>query len=214
MTKDFILIMDLIGTVAFAISGSMTAVEQGMDLFGILILALTTATGGGFIRDLTIGSLPPVVFRNPVYMILSFLTAGIVFLVLKFQSLRPYSERVRLVYEKTLLVTDSLGLAAFTVDGVCAGLALTDTNLFLAVFLGVITGVGGGILRDLFAGKKPYVFVKHVYALASLAGAVAAYVFPRYMDSGISIMISFGIIILIRYLAAHFRWDLPRISSG
>lgn len=214
MTKEFIFIMDLIGTVAFAISGSMTAVEQGMDLFGILILALTTATGGGFIRDLTIGSLPPVVFRNPIYMILSFLTAGIVFLVLKFQSLRPHSERVRLVYEKMLLITDSMGLAAFTVDGVCAGLAQPDTNLFLAVFLGVITGVGGGILRDLFAGKKPYVFVKHVYALASLAGAAVAYILPRYLGSGFSIMISFGIIILIRYLAAHYRWDLPRISSG
>lgn len=214
MTKEFIFIMDLIGTVAFAISGSMTAVEQGMDLFGILILALTTATGGGFIRDLTIGSLPPVVFRNPIYMILSFLTAGIVFLVLKFQSLRPHSERVRLVYEKMLLITDSMGLAAFTVDGVCAGLAQPDTNLFLAVFLGVITGVGGGILRDLFAGKKPYVFVKHVYALASLAGAAAVYILPRYLGSGFSIMISFGIIILIRYLAAHYRWDLPRISSG
>ena len=214
MTKEFIFIMDLIGTVAFAISGSMTAVEQGMDLFGILILALTTATGGGFIRDLTIGSLPPVVFRNPIYMILSFLTAGIVFLVLKFQSLRPHSERVRLVYEKTLLITDSMGLAAFTVDGVCAGLAQPDTNLFLAVFLGVITGVGGGILRDLFAGKKPYVFVKHVYALASLAGAAAVYILPRYLGAGFSIMIRFGIIILIRYLAAHYRWDLPRISSG
>lgn len=214
MTKEFIFIMDLMGTVAFAISGSMTAVEQGMDLFGILILALTTATGGGFIRDLTIGSLPPVVFRNPIYMILSFLTAGIVFLVLKFQSLRPHSDRVRLVYEKTLLITDSMGLAAFTVDGVCAGLAQPDTNLFLAVFLGVITGVGGGILRDLFAGKKPYVFVKHVYALASLAGAAAVYILPRYLGSGFSIMISFGIIILIRYLAAHYRWDLPRISSG
>jgi uncharacterized membrane protein YeiH len=214
MTKEFIFIMDLIGTVAFAISGSMTAVEQGMDMFGILILALTTATGGGFIRDLTIGSLPPVVFRNPIYMILSFLTAGIVFLVLKFQSLRPHSERVRLVYEKTLLITDSMGLAAFTVDGVCAGLAQPGTNLFLAVFLGVITGVGGGILRDLFAGKKPYVFVKHVYALASLAGAAAAYILPRYLGSGLSIMLSLGIIILIRYLAAHYRWDLPRISSG
>ena len=214
MTKEFIFIMDLMGTVAFAISGSMTAVEQGMDLFGILILALTTATGGGFIRDLTIGSLPPVVFRNPIYMILSFLTAGIVFLVLKFQSLKPHSERVRLVYEKMLLITDSMGLAAFTVDGVCAGLAQPDTNLFLAVFLGVITGVGGGILRDLFAGKKPYVFVKHVYALASLAGAAAVYILPRYLGSGFSIMISFGIIILIRYLAAHYRWDLPRISSG
>ena len=214
MTKEFIFIMDLMGTVAFAISGSMTAVEQGMDLFGILIRALTTATGGGFIRDLTIGSLPPVVFRNPIYMILSFLTAGIVFLVLKFQSLRPHSDRVRLVYEKTLLITDSMGLAAFTLDGVCAGLAQPDTNLFLAVFLGVITGVGGGILRDLFAGKKPYVFVKHVYALASLAGAAAVYILPRYLGSGFSIMISFGIIILIRYLAAHYRWDLPRISSG
>ena len=214
MTKEFIFIMDLIGTVAFAISGSMTAVEQGMDMFGILILALTTATGGGFILDLTIGSLPPVVFRNPIYMILSFLTAGIVFLVLKFQSLRPHSERVRLVYEKTLLITDSMGLAAFTVDGVCAGLAQPDTNLFLAVFLGVITGVGGGILRDLFAGKKPYEFVKHVYALASLAGAAAAYILPRYLGSGLSIMLSLGIIILIRYLAAHYRWDLPRISSG
>ena len=93
MTKEFIFIMDLMGTVAFAISGSMTAVEQGMDLFGILILALTTATGGGFIRDLTIGSLPPVVFRNPIYMILSFLTAGIVFLVLKFL---PVSSLLRL----------------------------------------------------------------------------------------------------------------------
>ncbi len=212
MTQDFIVIMDLLGTVAFAISGSMTAAREGLDLFGIMILALTTATGGGFIRDLTIGNLPPVVFRDPVYIILSFATAGIVFAVLKFQSRRLHLERLKNIYERALLISDTLGLAAFTVDGVSAGRSLDETNLFLAVFLGVVTGIGGGILRDLFAGKKPYVFVRHVYALASIAGAVAAYLLPRWIGSGMAMMVSFGIIVLIRYLAAHFRWDLPRIS--
>ena len=93
-----------------------------------------------------------------------------------------------------------------------AGHALADTNIYLSVFLGVITGIGGGILRDLFAGKKPYVFVRHVYALASIVGAVAAYILPRFVGASPAMMISFGIILLIRYLAAHYRWDLPRIS--
>ena len=192
--------------------GAMTAIQQGLDLFGIMILALTTATGGGFIRDLTIGNLPPVVFRDPVYIILSFATAGVVFVVLKFQSRRLHLERLKVLYEKALLISDSLGLAAFTIDGVSAGHALADTNIYLSVFLGVITGIGGGILRDLFAGKKPYVFVRHVYALASIVGAVAAYILPRFVGASPAMMISFGIILLIRYLAAHYRWDLPRIS--
>lgn len=212
MARDFIYVMDLLGTCAFAISGAMTAIQQGLDLFGIMILALTTATGGGFIRDLTIGNLPPVVFRDPVYIILSFATAGVVFVVLKFQSRRLHLERLKVLYEKALLISDSLGLAAFTIDGVSAGHALADTNIYLSVFLGVITGIGGGILRDLFAGKKPYVFVRHVYALASIVGAVAAYILPRFVGASPAMMISFGIILLIRYLAAHYRWDLPRIS--
>ena len=212
MARDFIYVMDLLGTCAFAISGAMTAIQQGLDLFGIKILALTTATGGGFIRDLTIGNLPPVVFRDPVYIILSFATAGVVFVVLKFQSRRLHLERLKVLYEKALLISDSLGLAAFTIDGVSAGHALADTNIYLSVFLGVITGIGGGILRDLFAGKKPYVFVRHVYALASIVGAVAAYILPRFVGASPAMMISFGIILLIRYLAAHYRWDLPRIS--
>ena len=212
MARDFIYVMDLLGTCAFAISGAMTAIQQGLDLFGIMILALTTAAGGGFIRDLTIGNLPPVVFRDPVYIILSFATAGVVFVVLKFQSRRLHLERLKVLYEKALLISDSLGLAAFTIDGVSAGHALADTNIYLSVFLGVITGIGGGILRDLFAGKKPYVFVRHVYALASIVGAVAAYILPRFVGASPAMMISFGIILLIRYLAAHYRWDLPRIS--
>ena len=212
MARDFIYVMDLLGTCAFAISGAMTAIQQGLDLFGIMILALTTATGGGFIRDLTIGNLPPVVFRDPVYIILSFATAGVVFVVLKFQSRRLHLERLKVLYEKALLISDSLGLAAFTIDGVSAGHALADTKIYLSVFLGVITGIGGGILRDLFAGKKPYVFVRHVYALASIVGAVAAYILPRFVGASPAMMISFGIILLIRYLAAHYRWDLPRIS--
>ena len=213
MASDFIYVMDLLGTCAFAISGAMTAIQQGLDLFGIMILALTTAAGGGFIRDLTIGNLPPVVFRDPVYIILSFATAGVVFAVLKLQRRRLHLERLKSIYERALLISDTLGLAAFTIDGVSAGRSLAQTNLFLSVFLGVVTGIGGGILRDLFAGKKPYVFVRHVYALASVAGAVAAYLLPRWIDFSMAMMISFGIIVLLRYLAAHFRWDLPRISG-
>ena len=177
----------LIGTVAFAISGSMVAVEQQMDIFGIMILALTTATGGGFIRDLTIGNIPPAVFRNPVYIVLSFATAGIVFLILKFGTHRPgVDSKLIHFYERLLLISDSLGLAAFTVDGVYAGHTMPDTNLFLSVFLGVITGVGGGVLRDLFAGKKgavddggirtdhPYPVSCGALPLESPAGAVRA----------------------------------------
>ena len=200
MTETFIEIMDLIGTVAFAISGSMVAVEQQMDIFGIMILALTTATGGGFIRDLTIGNIPPAVFRNPVY-------------ILKFGTHRPgVDSKLIHFYERLLLISDSLGLAAFTVDGVYAGHTMPDTNLFLSVFLGVITGVGGGVLRDLFAGKKPFIFVRHVYALAAVIGAFAAGFLPKYIGSERSMMVGVGLIILIRYLAAHYRWNLPRVQ--
>lgn len=207
---EFIYIMDLIGTIAFAISGAMLAVKKDMDLFGIMILALTTATGGGFIRDLTIGNIPPAVFLNPVYIILSFATALVVFFVIRYVRKGDRLLGLIRVYEKLLLVTDSLGLAAFTVDGVYAGRTVTKTNAFLMIFLGVITGVGGGILRDLFAAQKPYIFVRHVYALASVAGAVVTAVLPAWIGWPKSIVLGFVTVLLIRYLAAHFRWNLPR----
>ena len=210
----FISIMDLIGTIAFAISGAMVAVKKDMDIFGIMILALTTAAGGGFVRDLTIGRIPPAVFLNPIYIILSFSTALVVFFVIRYVRKGDRILWLIRVYEKLLLVTDSLGLAAFTVDGVYAGRMVSKTNVFLMIFLGVITGVGGGILRDLFAAQKPYIFVRHVYALASVAGAVVAALLPAVIGWPKAMLVGFFLVLLIRYLAAHFRWNLPRALPG
>jgi uncharacterized membrane protein YeiH len=91
---------------------------------------------------------------------------------------------------------------------------VSKTNVFLMIFLGVITGVGGGILRDLFAAQKPYIFVRHVYALASVAGAVAAALLPAVIGWPKAMLVGFFLVLLIRYLAAHFRWNLPRALPG
>ncbi|MCR4732159.1 MAG: TRIC cation channel family protein [Lachnospiraceae bacterium] len=223
MSFEIISIMDYIGTIAFAISGAMVAIEKEMDLFGIMILALVTATGGGFIRDLTIGTIPPMVFRDPTYMILSFITAVCVFLIVlwirRHQNFTSPEKKAKLSasYQKLLLITDSLGLAAFTVDGVFAGRRLSapdDTNAYLVIFLGVITGVGGGVIRDIFAAQKPYIFVRHIYAVASLAGAAAAAFLPLVISDRKAQGISFVLVLLIRYLAAHYKWNLPRIPQS
>ena len=223
MTFEIIYIMDFVGTIAFAVSGAMVAIEKEMDLFGIMILALVTATGGGFIRDLTIGSIPPMVFRDPIYMILSFITAIVVFLIVlwirKHQNFTSPQKKAKLSasYQKLLLITDSLGLAAFTVDGVFAGRQLpapNNTNAYLGIFLGVITGVGGGMLRDIFAAQKPYIFVRHIYAVASLAGAFAAAFLPIVISDRKAQTVSFLLILVIRYLAAHYKWNLPRVPAS
>lgn len=223
MRFEYIYIMDYVGTIAFAISGAMVAIEQEMDLFGIMILALVTATGGGFIRDLTIGNIPPMVFRDPTYMMVSFLTAIAVFLILlwtrKHQDFTSSERKARISssYQKLLLITDSLGLAAFTVDGVFAGRRLSapnDVNAYLVIFLGVITGVGGGVIRDIFAAQKPYIFVRHIYAVASLIGAIAAAFLPLVISTRHAQSVSFCLVLIIRYLAAHYKWNLPRIRRS
>lgn len=216
MAHQLIFYMDVIGTVAFAISGAMTAINQGMDIFGVFILALFTATGGGFIRDLTIGVTPPMVFRNPFYMIISFLTAFTVFLIMKWiKSHKDFvsvvtKEKIQLEYNKLLLISDSLGLAAFTADGVVAGHE-RGGNAFLMIFLGVVTGVGGGVMRDVCATVKPYIFVRHIYAVASLAGAVVTVVLFDVTSNNKAVLIGAGLVLLIRYLAAHYKLNLPRV---
>ena len=174
--------MDLIGTIAFAVSGALVAARKNMDLFGVNSLAVITATGGGMIRDLVIGVIPPVMFRNPVYVFVSMITADVVFLFLYSEREIPMSAKKR---EHLLFWFDTLGLAAFTVDGVFAGTGAGYADrLFLISFLGVVTGVGGGALRDIFANQMPQIFVKHVYAMASVAGTgYGAFVSPGGRDA-------------------------------
>ncbi len=157
---------DFIGTIAFAVAGALTGIRRRMDLFGVNMLAIATATGGGMIRDILIGHFPPAMFRDPTYVAVAAVTANVVFVLVWRYSRMP--SRLLPVYDSLLFWCDTLGLAAFSVGGVMVGVeAGYGENLFLLAFLGFLTGVGGGLLRDMMACRLPDIFVKHIYALAA-----------------------------------------------
>jgi len=190
--------LEIIGTIAFAISGAQVAINKKMDILGVVIMGMTTAVGGGIIRDLIIGTTPPVAFQQPVYALTAIGVSIIAFL--------PFIREKINSNNIILLLMDSLGLGIFTVIGVRAGAGFD--NLFLSVFLGTLTGVGGGVLRDIFAGEKPMIFVKHFYACASILGAlVCALIWNSNAD--IAIISGTIVVVLLRLLAAKFRWELP-----
>ena len=202
----FIVFLELSGVVAASVSGAMTAMKKRMDIFGVMILGLITAVGGGVIRDITLGITPPATFRNPMYALTAVVTAVVVFL----PCVQRLFRRFQRVYDFVLLTMDSIGLGIFTVIGVEAAFTKSEhCGMFLLCFVGVITGVGGGVLRDVLAGNMPYVFVKHIYACASLAGArVCIWFWP--ISHVLAMMLGAGSVVLIRSLSAHFHWSLPK----
>ena len=206
--------MEMAGTVAFAASGAMVGVERNMDIFGVSVLGVVTAVGGGTIRDIVLGIIPPNVFTNPVYALVATITSCVVFLAFYWKR-QLLEGHLRLTYDRVMLVMDSIGLGIFTVVGVNTGIrsGYMD-NVFLLVFLGTITGVGGGLMRDMMAGVPPYIFVKHIYACASIVGAVVCVYMNRFVGNVEAMMVACFVIILIRYLAAHYRWNLPRLHNG
>ena len=193
MPEAVLLLFEMIGTVAFSISGAMTGIKKGMDAFGVVTLGLVTAVGGGIIRDLVLGITPPMTFRNPVYAIAAVCTA----LILCFPGVLRQLNRNHRLYDAVMLVMDSLGLGIFT------------GSIFLLLFVGVITGVGGGVLRDVLAGDRPYIFVKHIYACASLTGAVLC-IFLWPISGSAAMIAGAGAVVVLRLCAARFRWSLPR----
>ena len=206
--------MEMAGTVAFAASGAMVGVERNMDIFGVSVLGVVTAVGGGMIRDIVLGIIPPNVFTNPVYALVATITSCVVFLAFYWKR-QLLEGHMRLTYDRVMLVMDSIGLGIFTVVGVNTGIrsGYMD-NVFLLVFLGTITGVGGGLMRDMMAGVPPYICVKHNYACASIVGAVVCVYMNRFVGNVEAMMVACFVIILIRYLAAHYRWNLPRLHNG
>ena len=146
-----VLIIELIGTIAFSISGAMVGIRRKMDIFGVLVLGVVTA--------------------------------------------------------------DSVGLGIFTAVGVSTGwTAGYHDNMFFLSFLGVLTGVGGGLLRDVMAGVPPYIFVKHVYACASIAGAICCVLAYRSWGQIPALVIGTVVVLVIRIGAAHYRWNLPCVK--
>ena len=190
----FTFILEMAGTIAFAASGAMVGAQRGMDIFGICVLGVVTA-----------------VFQNPIYTIVATVTSCIVFAIMYWKQELLEGEN-RLVYDKIMLVMDSVGLGVFTVMGVDKG--ITEGYMgrtFFLVFLGTVTGVGGGLIRDMMAGVPPYIFVRHIYACASIVGAIVYVWIYRLWGSVPAMVIGTVVVILIRYLAAHYRWNLPRL---
>ncbi len=209
---DIMIFMEILGTIAFSISGAIEAMKKKMDLLGVLVLGLVTAVGGGIVRDIIIGHLPPASFRDPANVLLALTTALIAFFVGMLLSNRKTSLHSAL-WNQVLLLSDAFGLGAFTVLGIQGVQAQTDyEGTAILLFVGVITGVGGGLLRDIFAGNVPYIFRKHVYATASIAGACAYLLLQKTGHQGFAAIVSMLIVVMLRLLAAHYQWNLPHVE--
>ena len=206
----FVSVLEWIGTVAFAASGALTAMKKRMDLLGIIVLGVVTAIGGGIIRDLVLGVTPPFAFRNPTCAVIATITALLLFIP---QLRRPIMHNQK-IFDLVMFFMDSLGLGIFTVMGIWIAKDLSpDRSRFLLVFVGVITGVGGGVVRDVLSGQMPYIFVKHIYACASLVGAILCTLLWPYLPQYAVMLLGAAAVLIIRMLSAYFHWNLPRVNQ-
>lgn len=200
-------IFELIGTIAFSVSGALVAIEKKMDLLGVIILGLMTAVGGGILRDILLGQHPPQALANPVYFLVAVAVSILVFLPI----VRHFIQSNQKALDIVLLVMDSIGLGVFTVVGIAVSKArVPDGNLLLQICIGMLTAVGGGVMRDVLAGQTPFIFIKHFYACASLIGALICA--ELWQAIGMIPAMSAGAVtvIILRFLAAKFRWELPK----
>lgn len=208
----FTFILEIIGTIAFASSGAMLAIEKKMDIFGVNILGATTAVGGGIMRDVILGVTPPTAFAQPVYILFAIITSTLLFTIVYTNPDIIHSKIKNKFYDKVMLWCDTVGLGIFTVVGIqTASRHVTDDNSFFFLFIGVLTGVGGGVIRDIMASETPYILVREVYASASIAGGIVCIVCRNTVGEAAGLVFGLIITVVIRALAAHFHWNLLRI---
>lgn len=200
---------ELIGTVAFAASGAMLAIDRDLDLFGVIFLGIITACGGGIMRDIVLGIFPPNAFSNSIFVLVAGITSLLVFLFAYLKEAEYWKERDRIDQDINFL--DAVGLGIFSVVGAKVAMERGyDGNAFLCIMMGMSTGVGGGILRDLLSRTIPAVLKKRIYAVASIVGAAAYY---GLMQVGVpapgSMLFGLVVTVVVRMLATRYQWDLP-----
>ena len=206
-SSSIFLVIEVIGTVTFAISGVMAAARASMDWLGAIVLAVVVAIGGGTIRDVLIGRFPVSWIEDASPVLVAIGTAVIVIAILR---LRPQAD---LVTWTPTLIADAAGLSAFVILGTDTALE-SGLNGFLAILLGTITGVGGGVLRDILTGNKPIVLVGQVYALAGIAGAALFVVLIELgVNPDLSVWLPMAVIFGIRMLSIRRDWHLPKVVS-
>jgi uncharacterized membrane protein YeiH len=209
---ELVYILEIIGTIAFAVSGAVVAIKKETDVFGVVFIAITTAVGGGIFRDLLIGELPPVAFVHYEYVFAATVTATGIFLFAFMRRDKNHHQHWAAI-DRVNNIFDALGLGAFTVIGMNRAIAAgLGDNVFLVIFLGMITGIGGGILRDTLVRDIPFVLTERVYAVASLLGAICYYIlYWQGINLVAAALVGIIVIFAIRMASSKFRWHLPRV---
>lgn len=196
--------LDVAGTFAFAISGATAAKQRGLDLFGICAIAYTVACGGGIIRDLCIGAIPPAGLRTWYYLATAMVAAVMTI------GLYPVVQKLN----RPVLLFDAAGLSLFAVTGAQKALFFGH-NGEVAVLLGVITAVGGGVLRDILLNRVPVILEKEIYASAALVGALIVVLGDhlKWLPTDWVAIIALVVCFTLRILALRFHWNLPSFSK-
>lgn len=192
--------LDLLGTVAFAASGALAGVRRGMDLLGVIVLGIVTATGGGVIRDVLLNDTPPFCFKNELYLYLAVAASVVVFLT-------PRSfERMN----RAMLLLDALGLGTFLVIGTSKALQF-QLGLMGSIIMGVMTATCGGLVRDILSNEIPLILQREIYASACVVGGALFFFLHRTeLPSQVNLTVSALTVIAIRCAAIIKGWQLPR----
>ena len=207
----FFLVLEILGTISFAISGAMAAIEKRVDLFGVVFLGITTSLAGGIIRDVVVGRVPPAAFSDYKYMGIAIVSALVVFFLARIN--REYYKNNIEIINNINNIFDAAGLGAFTITGANVAMNMGYRwNGFFVVFLAMVTGIGGGVLRDLMIGEIPFVLRKRIYAVASLAGGMVYYLLytQMHMDTMSAAFIGIAVVFGLRMMATIFKWNLPK----
>ena len=209
----YIDVFEYIGVAAFAICGAMAGIDRGADIFGVLFVAVITALGGGVIRDMMLGHLPPRMFSSFAYIGVAIFFGLAVFLDAYIRTEKYRQHQAEL--DSLVNIFDALGLAVFTVTGMALAIAQCGLeNPVLLVLLGMTTGVGGGMLRDVLIDVMPAVLRKRIYAVASMSGGIVYFLLLRLGVSGfISAILAMVVIFSLRILATVYKWSLPKVKQ-
>ena len=201
----FIYVLDLFGTMAFAVTGAFKAIEHKADIVGIIILATITGVAGGTIRDVILGKELPNSLIDPSYVIITVVSAIVIFLL--------HSKMKK--HWNIFLKFDAIGLGVFTVIGATFAYNMFGMNFLVIVLSGMLTAIGGGILRDVFVSQTPIVFVKELYASASFLGAAVFYLVilltnDVYVGTISGLLLATG----LRMVAMKYNWNLPKVKNS
>ena len=206
----FLIVLQIIGTISFAISGAVLAIEHKMDLLGVVLLGTITAVGGGVIRDTVLGNYPIEMFKDPTYLLIGLITSLIVFIVFFFYHKIEITNSIH--YKRIITLLDAIGLGVFVVIGAQVAYNTNHTSLIVISFAAVITAIGGGVIRDIMCQKMPVIFTKYIYCLATIVEAMLYYFLVYFkVNIYVSASISIIFIVILRMIAFHFKLSLPKV---